>query len=146
MDENQIKEEYRKAKTGALVFFIISMCGFAASVALIIVAIVIASMYPESWYVYGYSAGLALTLGFTFLVLRSVFFTSKMRFLMSIDEAKANPNPQTIAREVDAKPVEAFKQEASRENKLYQQYENLHKQGYITDEELKQKRKELLGE
>lgn len=146
MDENQIKDEYRKAKTGALVFFIISMCGFAASVALIIVAIVIVSYYPESWYVYGYCAGLALTLGFTFLILRSVFFTSKMRFLMSVDEERENQTKKVVSPEVDAKPVEAFKEETSRENKLYQQYENLHKQGYITDEELKQKRKELLGE
>lgn len=144
IDEKQIKEEYRKAKLGALIFFIISMCAFGAAIALVIVSIIIGSKDSNGWFVFGYSAGICMSIGFTFIILRSVFFTSKMRFLMAVDEAQKNPAPAP-APTVDAKPVESFKEESSRENKLYQQYENLHKQGYITDEELEQKRKELLG-
>lgn len=146
IDEKQLKEEFRKAKLGALVFFIISMSAFGLAIALIIVSIIVGSNDGNAWFVYGYSAGICMSLGFTFLILRSVFFTAKMKFLFSIEEAQKNPARAQQTPVVEAKPVEAFKEESSRENKLYQQYENLYKQGYITKEELDQKRKELFNE
>ena len=143
IDEKELKEEFKKAKKGAFAFFVVSMILFGASIALVIVSIIVGSTNGDAWFPYGYSAGICMSLGFTFLILRSVFFTSKMRFLLMVEQQKSQPTSQGPV--VDAKPVEAFKEESSRENKLYQQYENLYKQGYITQEELDQKRKELLG-
>ena len=145
INPKEIKEEYKKAKLGALIFFIISMSAFGLAIALVIVSIIIGSKDSNGWFVYGYSAGISMSVGFTFIILRSIFFTSKMKFLLAIEEAQKNPTPPSEGPVVDAKPVESFKEESSRENKLYQQYENLYKQGYITEEELEQKRKELLG-
>lgn len=142
----ELKNELKKAKLGALIFFIISMSCFGISLALIIVSIIIGSTNSDGWYVFGYCAGICLSLGFTFLILRTSFFVNKIRFLLTIEEASKNPTIPGQSDIVDAKPVEPFKEESSRENKLYQQYENLYKQGYITKEELEQKRKELLGE
>ena len=146
IDPKQIKEEYRKAKLGALIFFIISMTCFAACIALIIASIIIGSKDSNGWFVYGYSAGICMSLGFTFIILRAIFFSGKIKFLLTIEEAQKNPLPPSQKEMVEAKPVEGFKEENKRENKLYEQYENLYKQGYITKEELDQKRKELLGE
>ena len=141
----QIQNEIKKAKLGALIFFIISMSCFASALALIIVAIVVGASHPDEWFIFGYIAGICLSLGFTFLVLRSVFFTVKIRFLLSVEEAQKNPAIAEDSPLVDAKPVESFNENNSRENKLFQQYENLYNQGYITKEELEQKRKELLA-
>lgn len=142
IDEKELKEEFRKAKLGALIFFIISMSCFGLTIALVIVSIFVGMNDSSAWFPYGYCAGICMSLGFTFLILRSVFFTAKMKLLLMVEQEKSQPaNKETV----DAKPVEAFKEESSRENKLYQQYENLYKQGYITKEELEQKRKELLG-
>lgn len=141
----QIEKEIKQAKLGALIFFIISMTCFAASLGLIIAAIVIGAKDAENWYPFGYGAGITMTIAFTFLILRSVYFTSKIRFYMVMEEAKKQQPNIMDTPVVDVKPVEAFKEEASRENKLYQQYEKLYEQGYITKEELEQKRKELLN-
>lgn len=139
-DEKEVGKEIKKARTGALVFFIISMVLFGLAIGLIIASIIIGTRNSDEWFVYGYAAGICMSLGFTFLMLRSVFFVSKIRFLIfNLEQEKAQPTPV-----VDAKPVESFKEESSRENKLFQQYENLYQQGYITKEELEQKRKELL--
>lgn len=143
-DEQQFQKELKQAKTGALIFFIISMSLFALSVALVVISIIVGSKDPESWYPYGYGAGLCMSLGFTFIILRSVFFTSKVRFLMMIEQNESQTKQQ-FTETIDATPVQAFTEENSRENKLFQQYENLYNQGYITKEELEQKRKELLG-
>ena len=143
-DEQQFQKELKQAKTGALVFFIISMSLFALSIALVIVSIIVGSKDSEGWYPYGYGAGLCMSLGFTFIILRSVFFTSKVRFLMMIEQNESQAQQQ-FTETIDATPVQAFNEENSRENKLFQQYENLYQQGYITKEELEQKRKELLG-
>ena len=145
-DQKEIEKEIKKAKTGALVFFIISMCLFGLAIGLIITSIIIGSKSSDAWFVYGYCSGICMSLGFTFLILRSVFFMSKIKFILFTQgQEKAIKEAQT-SKVVDAKPVDSFKEEASRENKLYQQYENLYNQGYITKEELEQKRKELLGE
>ena len=146
LDQKEIEKEIKKAKTGALVFFIISMSLFALAIGLIITSIIIGSKSSDAWFVYGYGAGICMSLGFTFLILRSVFFMSKIKFILFTQEQEKAINEAQTAQVVDAKPVDSFKEEASRENKLYQQYENLFKQGYITQEELEQKRKELLGE
>ena len=145
-DQKEIEKEIKKAKTGALVFFIISMSLFALAIWLILSSIIIGSKSSDAWFVYGYGAGICMSLGFTFLILRSVFFMSKIKFILFTQEQEKAINEAQTAPVVDAKPVDSFKEEASRENKLYQQYENLFKQGYITQEELEQKRKELLGE
>lgn len=145
IDKNEIEKEYKKAQKGALVFFIISMSLFGITLALVIVSIIVGAKDGQAWFPFGYASGICMSLAFTFIILRSVFFTSKMRMLIAIEQAESQPAPQGQAPIVDAQPVEAFKEESSRENKLFQQYENLHKQGYITDEELEQKRKELLG-
>ena len=145
-DEKEIEKEIKKAKTGALVFFIISMSLFGLAIGLIIASIIIGSNKTDAWFVYGYSAGICMSLGFTFLILRSVFFTSKIKFIMFAKEQEKSMKEAQASQVVDAKPVDSFKEESTRENKLYQQYENLYKQGYITEEELEQKRKELLGE
>jgi|GEM_PF-4364533 len=145
-DQKEIEKEIKKAKTGALVFFIISMSLFALAIGLIIASIIIGSKSSDAWFVYGYGAGICMSLGFTFLILRSVFFMSKIKFILFSQEQEKAIKEAQASKVVDAKPVDSFKEEASRENKLYQQYENLYNQGYITKEELEQKRKELLGE
>lgn len=145
-DEKEIEKEIKKAKTGALVFFIISMCLFGLAIGLIITSIIIGSKSSDAWFVYGYGAGICMSLGFTFLILRSVFFMSKIKFILFTQEQEKAIKEAQTSKVVDAKPVDSFKEEASRENKLYQQYKNLYNQGYITKEELEQKRKELLGE
>ena len=146
IDPKQIEKESKQAKLGALIFFIISMSLFGLSLVLVIISIIVASKDSVAWFPYAYGAGISMSLGFTFIVLRSVFFVSKLRYLMAVEQAQKHPESQMSSPVVDAKPVESFKEESSRENKLYQQYENLFKQGYITKEELEQKRKELLGE
>lgn len=145
-DQKEIEKEIKKAKTGALVFFIISMCLFGLAIGLIITSIIIGSKSSDAWFVYGYCAGICMSLGFTFLILRSVFFMSKIKFILFTQEQEKAIKEAQASQVVDAKPVDSFKEESTRENKLYQQYENLYKQGYITKEELEQKRKELLGE
>ena len=145
-DKKEIEKEIKKAKTGALVFFLISMTLFGLAIGLIITSIIIGTKSSDAWFVYGYGAGICMSLGFTFLILRSVFFMSKIKFILFTQEQEKAIKEAQATQVVDAKPVDSFKEEASRENKLYQQYENLYNQGYITKEELEQKRKELLGE
>ena len=145
-DQKEVEKEIKKAKTGALVFFIISMCLFGLAIGLIITSIIIGTKSSDAWFVYGYSAGICMSLGFTFLILRSVFFMSKIKFILFTQEQEKAIKEAQASQAVDAKPVDSFKEESTRENKLYQQYESLYKQGYITEEELEQKRKELLGE
>ena len=145
-DQKEVEKEIKKAKTGALVFFIISMCLFGLAIGLIITSIIIGTKSSDAWFVYGYSAGICMSLGFTFLILRSVFFMSKIKFILFTQEQEKAIKEAQASQVVDAKPVDSLKEESTRENKLYQQYENLYKQGYITEEELEQKRKGLLGE
>lgn len=144
MDQKEVEKEIKKARTGALVFFIISMVLFGLAIGLVIASIIIGTRNSDGWFVYGYAAGICMSLGFTFLILRSVFFMSKIKFILFTQEQEKAVKEAQASRVVDAKPVESFKEESSRENKLFQQYENLYQQGYITKEELEQKRKELL--
>ena len=139
--KEQLEKEYKKAKLGELIFFIISMVGFGAAVALVIVALIIGG---DKWYPYGYSAGIAMCLAFTFLIMRSMLFTAKIRMIQQAGQVQQVVMDELKKQENPAQHVEAFKAQ-TREQKLFEQYENLYKQGFITAEELEQKKKELLN-
>ena len=141
--KEELQKELKKAKQGALIFFIITMSLFGLAVGLVIAAIIIGSKDANAWFPYAYGAGISMSIAFACLVMRSVFFTAKIRYLIALSQQQEHPQPLE-APVVDAKPVEPFKEENSRENKLYQQYENLYKQGYINKEDLDKKKEEIL--
>ena len=134
----------KKFKLGALIFFILAMVCMGVSVAFAVVAAIIGSK-GGTWYVFGYIAGLLMSVGFALLIIRSVFFTGRLRLIAAM-QAQIQARESDLNQQMSQQNVSSFQQEASRENKLYQQYENLYKQGLITQEDLEKKRKELLGE
>ena len=85
-------------------------------------------------------------LGDILLGLGSVFGISALAVLvfrlMKTSDYKPDTNngPKIIVKVVDVKDLPK-----SKEEKLYNEYENLYKQGLITKEDLELKRKELLG-
>jgi len=143
LSKEQIEQEIAKAKKGQLIFFILSMAFIGITVALIIVSIILGAKNSsgDAWYVYGYSAGMSMCIAVTFLIIRSVFFSTKIKALQMLQENHTTANIH-VAPEVTARPVEPV--EKSREEKLVEQYENLLKQGIITQEEFEAKKAEIL--
>ena len=81
--------------------------------------------------------GVSSLLGIAALGLMVYNLAVSSKFATRMDE---QPRTKVVVKVVDVKDVPK-----SKEEKLYEQYEGLYKQGLITKEDLDKKRKELLG-
>ena len=82
----------------------------------------------------------------TMLILRSVLFSYRINVRRAIINGIITVDDKgQYVPTVDVKPVEEeTPKEMTREEELVKQYEDLQKQGFITEEELEKKRKEIL--
>lgn len=90
--------------------------------------------------IFGIIAAAAGTLSLTIFIVRVVIFGFQFNASAKAAKTKTYTYEQKPVKTVDVKPVPK-----SKEEELYEQYENLYKQGLITKEDLDKKHEELLG-
>lgn len=146
-NKEQLQKEIDGMMRSRKIFFILSMSFFGVSLALMIASIVIGSkdINSELFEYLTYFSGVSLMVAVTMLILRSVLFSYRINVRRAIiDGIITIDDKGQYVPTVDVKPVEEAPKEMTREEELVRQYEELQKQGFITEEELEKKRKEIL--
>lgn len=147
-NKEQLQKEIDGMMRSRKIFFILSMSFFGASLGLMIASIVVGSrdINSQLFEYLTYFAGVSLMVGVTMLILRSVLFSYRINVRRAIiDGIITIDDKGQYVPTVDVKPVEEeTSKPMTREEELVKQYEDLQKQGFITEEELEKKRKEIL--
>ena len=121
-----------KLKKFLLIISIVIMAlGVGFFLAAAILAIIGKSLLSDIFF------GVSSILGIAALALLVYNLAVSSKYAAPVEQA---PRPKVVVKVVDVKEVPK-----SKEQKLYEQYEDLFKQGLITQEDLDNKRKELLG-
>lgn len=146
-NKEQLQKEIDGMMRSRKIFFILAMSFFGVSLGLMIASIVVGSrdINSELFEYLTYFSGVSLMVGVTMLILRSVLFSYRINVRRAIiDGIITIDDKGQYVPTVDVKPVEEAPKEMTREEELVRQYEDLQKQGFITEEELEKKRKEIL--
>lgn len=147
-NKEQLQREIDGMMRSRKIFFILSMSFFGVSLALMIASIVVGSrdINSELFEYLTYFSGVSLMVAVTMLILRSVLFSYRINVRRAIINGIITVDDKgQYVPTVDVKPVEEeTPKEMTREEELVKQYEDLQKQGFITEEELEKKRKEIL--
>ena len=146
-NKEQLQKEIDSLMRNRKIFFILAMAFFGVSAALAIASIVVGAkdIGSELFANLAYYSGIALMVAVTMLILRSVLFTFRINVRRAMIDGVISMDDQgQYVRTVDVKPVEETPKSLTREEELVKQYEDLYKQGFISEEDYKKKKEEIL--
>ena len=147
-NKEQLQKEIDGMMRSRKIFFILAMSFFGVSLGLMIASIVVGSrdINSELFEYLTYFSGVSLMVAVTMLILRSVLFSYRINVRRAIINGIITVDDKgQYVPTVDVKPVEEEAPKVmTREEELVKQYEELQKQGFITEEELEAKKKEIL--